>query len=298
MSAALSDLDASVVGTAVFRRRARMEELAADPTKSGSFYGLVDQEMADDVAEAEAEAEALAHAEAKAQAKARVLQVEPVSLCLYLLLVGLLSAVIWLSRNGSYEYYFARMVRENVLHSEMDPADTEVATTFEDVATLEQIFQFLRGPFLAAVYVETGFAGRPLPPRELRRVNDANVLVGAVRLQQVRVRPDVGCSVDTTFAANTSAAGIGACYASWGTASAHDTSTIVGAEPAAEPAAFPQCVVGGAGVGTAGCAPNTYAWADTSVSGIGSFSGEHRLERMALTLMISHQVLAEFPPSV
>ena len=143
-------------------------------------------EEQDDTGVAEAEAQLKATREAAEVQFASVLHLEVPSLLLYLLLVGLLSAVLILGREGTLDYHLAEMVRESVLNSEMDPADTEVATTFQDVGTLEDVYRFLRGPFLAALYVETTVAGTPLPPSRMRRVNDENVLVGAIRLQQVK----------------------------------------------------------------------------------------------------------------
>lgn len=161
---------------------------AIDESNAISFKqlaGAATQEE-DDTAVAEAEAEIKAGREAEANEYASVLHLEVPSLLLYLLLVALLSAVLILGREGSLDYWLAEMVRESVLNSELDPADTEVATTFDDVGTLEDVYRFLRGPLLAALYVETTAAGTPLPPGRMRRVNEENVLVGAIRLQQVR----------------------------------------------------------------------------------------------------------------
>ena len=56
---------------------------------------------------------------------------------------------------GLFDYYLAEMVRENILRSELDPADTEIATTFYDVSSLEDVHRFC--------------AGRCWPPSSSRR---------------------------------------------------------------------------------------------------------------------------------
>ena len=235
------------------------------------FVGVPESEM-DDAAVAEAEAQSKAIAEAESQAYASVLHLEVPSLLLYLVLVGLLTAVLILSRKGSYDYYLAEMVRENVLRSELDPADTEIATTFDDITSLEDVFRFLRGPLLAALYVETSYAGTPLPPSRMRRVNDQNILVGSIRLQQVRVAANTACEVHETFRdANSTSAYIRECFADWRSEDAHDTSSFFGTSKAANAPAL--CGTGGSRLGTAECEPTVYKWQAAAESGLGSFSG-------------------------
>ena len=68
----------------------------------------------------------------------------------------------------------------------------------------------------ARSFVETSAANQPLPPSQMRRVVDGNnLLLGAVRLVQVRVRSD-SCDVPDLFTFNgSSAVSIPHCYAEW-----------------------------------------------------------------------------------
>lgn len=234
------------------------------PTGHFSSFFSPDDELDDD-AVAERQAAQRENAKARAVAHASVIHVEVGALTLYCILVGLLSAVVILSRQGQYDFYLADMVREAVTNSEFDPHDDEVAKTFHDVTTLTDVYHFLRGPLLAALLVETSYAGVPLPPNKLRRVNDQNVLLGPVRLYQARVVPGSACTVDSVFGANVSAAHIGECYAEWGVGEA-DTRPIVGGVRTGADAA---CAAG------AQCPRNTYAWSDNVATGLGSFSGLH-----------------------
>ena len=235
------------------------------------FVGVPEAEM-DDAAVAEAEAQSKAIAEAESQAYASVLHLEVPSLLLYLLLMGLLSAVLILSRESTYDYYLSDMVRETILRSELDYADTKIATTFDDIASLEDVYKFLRGPLLAALYVETSYAGTPLPPSLMRRVNDQNILVGSVRMQQVRVAANAACEVHETFRnANLSHSYIGECFADWAVSDAHQTTSFYGASKATTAPAL--CGAGGPREGTAECEPALYKWQPAAESGLGSFSG-------------------------
>ena len=135
----------------------------ASPT---SFHWLIGDHDAPDEGDAHFTEEAAKENELKCQARmarANYLQVNPISLLLYIMLVVLLSAVVVLSRDGEYDYYLASMVRELVLGSEFDTSDTEIARTFEDVRSLEDVYMFLRGPLLAALcaYLCGSFPCRP-----------------------------------------------------------------------------------------------------------------------------------------
>lgn len=253
---------------------------ALGDSAADSFVNLLDVAgpEEDDVAIAQAEQAAKAEKERAAVAYVKVLHIEVFSLVVYLMLVGLLSAVLILSRRGQFDYYFAEMVRELILGSELETADTEISKTFYDIGSLEEIYMFLRGPLLAALYVETSFTGRPLPPGEMHRVLDGNsLLLGVVRLQQVRVRPD-SCSVPGVFEVNgTSATTIPHCYVAWPESIDSrniDNSPIVGGGDVCAAGAA-SSGGGSSGLGAAECAARTYEWADTSVTGLGTFNGLH-----------------------
>ena len=244
---------------------------------SESFHHLVhaaasEEELLDDGAIAEAEAMAREEKQRAAIEYVKTLHVEPFALCMYITLCVLLSSVVVLYRNGQYDFYFGEMVRKLVLRSYFDNADTEIAMTFNDVASLDDIYKFLRGPLLAALYVETTLAGVPLPPSQMRHVIDGNnLLLGLVRLQQVRVRVD-SCAVPSYFEVNgSSATTIAHCYAALPRGKAAEDR--IDREPIVGQAAVN--VNGGQAAG--GGAPRTYRyeWMPSSVTKLGPFAGIH-----------------------
>ena len=237
----------------------------------------------DDAAVAEAEEEQQKEVIRETLFRAQFLQVEAGSFALYVVLVTLVTACARFSRYGEMDYYLAEMIRETLLRSEIHSTSSVAATCFENITTLSDIYQFLHGPLLAALYVRSSYAGTPLPPENIDRVNEHNILVGKVRLQQVRAMR--GCAewgVDTRGAANAGAEaeggggggdGLSECEAGWlPTPEAEDMSDIVGADPALRD---PRCMEGGAAAGTSACLPNRYVWSDATTSGIGSFAGWH-----------------------
>ena len=249
---------------------ARTDSFAAELESKG--ISLSRLEEVDDAAVAEAEAHEKKLAQEEAEHKLQFLQVESMSFCLYLFLVGLLTATLRFSRYGQLDYYFSEMIREAVLESEVHAtADKQLATTFMEITSFDDVYAFLHGPLLAALYVATTYDGKPLPPDALNRVNEHNILVGKVRLQQVRGKRgnclDRETAVDALQCEEDS------------NLDEDDRSTIVGADPTlTNPACFPATATTEAGSlhGTPSCQPNEYPWLDATASGIGTFAGWHK----------------------
>ena len=118
------------------------------------------------------------------------------------------------------------------------------------------------------------YSGLPLPPSELGYVNEQNRLIGRVLLQQVRVRPDVSCHIQSSFAVPTSGAHIPHCYASWPARpeETQDTATIVGA-PVACPAGADGGGASGGNASSCGVS-NTYRWSDSNTATAFGIDGE------------------------
>ena len=130
---------------------------------------------------------------------------------------------------GGLATRYGEAMKSTLLETEFDTADTEIYKTFHDVTTLTDVWWYLQGPLIGALYSETSYTGQPLPPERLRFVNDNNKLLGKVRLQQVRVAPNVGCRVADWAASNSSAAHVSECYPEWSEVrfSRHDRAPIV-----------------------------------------------------------------------
>ena len=247
--------------------------------------GGKDVAQLDDAARAEEDARVRRDERRRVQWRAQFLQVDAASFLLYLVLVGLVTASVRFSRYGELDYYLSEMVRESVTQTSVDDV-TEI--NFENITSLSDVYAFVHGPLLAALYTSTSYTGRPLPPERVHRVNEQNILVGSVRLQQVRSNLHGVCSTEAAASAETSAApptappgGVSSAMppvfcdawfanaeASWASGDVEDTSPIIGATPS-----DPACAEGGAGAASVACAPNEYTWLDATATGIGSFTG-------------------------
>ena len=149
---------------------------------------------------------------AEEAARKQELPIEPGALVLYLLFVVTFTVVAVSTRDWRFGYRYGEAMKSTLLETEFDTADTEIYKTFHDVTTLTDVWWYLQGPLIGALYSETSYTGQPLPPERLRFVNDNNKLLGKVRLQQVRVAPNVGCRVADWAASNSSAAYVSECY--------------------------------------------------------------------------------------
>ena len=132
------------------------------------------------------------------------LQVDPLALSLYVLFLGAMTTVAIASRSSD-EYHLGQMIRENLLGSEFDPADTEVAKFFGDVTSLADVWMYLRGPFAAIMYIEVGLDGLPLPPAGRHFLNEQLRILGPIRMVQV------GVTVTDTWCRSTRPTTGGAC---------------------------------------------------------------------------------------
>ena len=227
---------------------------------------LGELEELDDAAVAEADMDRLQAEREMKEIRAQFLQVNAGQFLLFTVLVALVTAACRFSRYGENDYYLGEMVREAVISSEIHPTSAVAATTFENITSLEDIYAFMHGPLLTTLFVRTSHAGTPLPPERVHRVNEHNILIGSVRLQQVR-----GLHGMCTAALRPNETS--ACEADWlPTPDVDDTSPIIGASPALT---NPACTPEGASAGTAACRPNEYVWSDATSSGIGSFAGWH-----------------------
>jgi hypothetical protein len=100
--------------------------------------------------------------------------------CLLLLFLGA-------RRSG---YAFANATRRVTVDKELLFADSQIAKTFADVSTLEEAWQWIRGPLLDGVFGDDDGFGRPPTWTNATFVFGTNVLLGGVRLRLVRVQRD------------------------------------------------------------------------------------------------------------
>ena len=240
---------------------------------------IMDEEVEVAAAAVRAEEEAKAAAllppvyTAEEAARKQELPIEPGALVLYLLFVVTFTVVAVSTRDWRFGYRYGEAMKSTLLETEFDTADTEIYKTFHDVTTLTDVWWYLQGPLIGALYSETSYTGQPLPPERLRFVNDNNKLLGKVRLQQVRVAPNVGCRVADWAASNSSAAYVSECYPEWSEVrfSRHDRAPIV------VNARGPQeCAKADGSDGdepAIACETQTYEWVSRRGTGLAPFRG-------------------------
>ena len=103
----------------------------------------------------------------------------------YLTFVGLFTAWLVSSRDSELSFIFAKLVREKVAGSELHPSDERVPITFNDISSVTQVQQFLRGPMIDALFGDQ--TSTATGDFDLGWFNSQSRLVGAARIRQVRV---------------------------------------------------------------------------------------------------------------
>lgn len=154
------------------------------------------------------------------------LMLSPALLTISVAFAVFLSTVLVVDNHNAGDFFVGSLLRERLVEAEF--ASGGVAHTFHTVTTLREIYDYFRGPLLAALYVGLNvrsYAGSPLTSVDegmshhedlpsARLINGYNRLLGRVRIQQVRVRQDT-CEINYPFDVKSSAAHIAHCYSSW-----------------------------------------------------------------------------------
>ena len=136
---------------------------------------------------------------------------------------------IWFSflrKDNVDMFYLSKMMEDGIVHEEFPGptggGNTYIKKTFLDVATVEEFWDYLEGPFRANVFPEkcrdVNYNGIPC----LGAMNTVNHLVGTVRLRQFRVNEMEDCPMPNLMhgiphIVNTK------CYDSWQTKYASDS---------------------------------------------------------------------------
>ena len=130
---------------------------------------------------------------------------------LHLALTACFTAVMLGSRDATYAHAFQESVRERLAEREFAVASTPVAKVLDDVRSMDEVTQYLRGVLLPAVMDDA------VSPRSFDGyVNHQSKMLGAMRLRQVRVATN-SCAPDPLLArlsdSNWSAAYTPRCFA-------------------------------------------------------------------------------------
>ena len=127
----------------------------------------------------------------------------------YFVFVVLFVIVVFGSRPGEAGFFMSDQLKDLLLEEEFPSSTTHIRKTFWDVATFEEVFEYLEGPFLAGLYPVTDYDGSPVREDLQRALYGYDQIVGLVRIRQVRIRKNT-CSVADKFKRV-----IRDCYDSW-----------------------------------------------------------------------------------
>ena len=115
---------------------------------------------------------------------------------MYVVFLAIFLSGLLFARQDENEFYMRKHMEEVLLREEWDPWYTHVREDFMDIAKVQDVYAWLRGPLPRILFEEPYFA------RPEANVDGAdwpiagqNHLVGPVRLRQVRVKPDAACAV-------------------------------------------------------------------------------------------------------
>ena len=145
----------------------REQEAEADLNASFTKVLAADRkalEELDDAAVAEEDLDRLQAAQEMKELRAQFLQVNAGEFLLFTVLVALVTAACRFQRDGENDYFLSEMMREALINTEIHPTSDVVATKFEQITSLGDVYAFIHGTLLASLYVSTTYAGTPLPP--------------------------------------------------------------------------------------------------------------------------------------
>ena len=105
------------------------------------------------------------------------------------------SAVTFLSAAGPSSGAVSASMRQLFTQTSHYPhivtGDPQNGTAFVDIVEVSQVWDWLRGPLLSALFMDDFYTGRPFNTAPvMRAIFNSNVIVSAVTLRQKRVLPN------------------------------------------------------------------------------------------------------------
>jgi hypothetical protein len=112
-----------------------------------------------------------------------------------IMMLVIVSAVTFLSAPGAASGAVSSSIRQLFLRTSQYPhivtGDPQNGTAFVDIAEVSQVWEWLAGPLLSAVFMDDFYSGRPFNTQPtMRAIFNSNVIVSAVTLRQKRVLPN------------------------------------------------------------------------------------------------------------
>ena len=138
----------------------------------------------------------------------------------FLLFIIVFAVVLRQRRSVQDAYYVQQAIATAFVEEEFGDFNEK---TFNDIATPEELFDWMTGPLLEGLYPDEYYNGMPIPADRLGYVMEYNKLVGRIRLRQLRVKEGEGCSLaPALFQEGTTRAGevrrrqfVGHCYSDY-----------------------------------------------------------------------------------
>ncbi|KNC48686.1 polycystin 2 [Thecamonas trahens ATCC 50062] len=116
----------------------------------------------------------------------------------YFVFLTLFTIIVFGSRPSESAYYMSAQLRDILVQEEFPASASHIRKTFWDVATTDEMFQYMEGPLLEGLFPTVDYAGDPVPDSLSRAIYGYDQIVGLVRIRQVRIRKDT-CSVADKF---------------------------------------------------------------------------------------------------
>lgn len=118
---------------------------------------------------------------------------------IFFMFLALFTSVSIISRIAPQTFYWADGIRKVLLEREFYNESTpHIHKRFGDIATMEDIWQFLEGPLWDTMYNRIDYNNKPIPIEEAGMVLSTSSLMGGIRLRTVRVLPE-SCEVEQKF---------------------------------------------------------------------------------------------------
>ncbi|KNC47301.1 polycystin-2 [Thecamonas trahens ATCC 50062] len=114
--------------------------------------------------------------------RARDVVMASLEVVLYILFLVAFCLMAYGARNSTYSYHYNALMKDLFLEEEFPVSSSHILKNFYDCATIEEVWQYLNGPFLAGL-ADNGSNG---PDGYIYGVNR---LIGMARLRQLRVKP-------------------------------------------------------------------------------------------------------------
>lgn len=133
------------------------------------------------------------------QVRAGPAQPPPLSVTIVqIMMLIVVSSVTFLSASGSSSGAISSSIRQLFMRTSQYPhivtQEPQNGTAFVDIVEVSQVWEWLSGPLLSAVFMDDFYTGRPFNTAPtMRAIFNSNLIVSAVTLRQKRALPNRCC---------------------------------------------------------------------------------------------------------